>query len=363
MAEAEVGSVLQGIPKYVRSIVVVDDGGNDFSYQVVKHINDSRIRLVRHTSNQGVGGAMLTGYAKAVELGAEIIVKIDADGQMDPRYIPDLLQPIFSGEADYTKGNRFAHQRELRRMPRLRKLGNLGLSFLTKLATGYWDVFDPTNGFTAIEASILPLLDVSRINRRYFFESSMLVELSLHSVVVKDVYIPASYGSEVSHLSALGALWEFPRKLCCSFLKRIWLKYFVQDFGIFAFSLIIGIIALVFGFSFGLYHWHKSAHFGTDTAVGTVMLAALPTILGIQFLLQAIILDVQKQPRSPKHLKLRWIRDFREAATKPSLQQNHSFGTIESRIVVGAEEIILAPLKDESDCCLNSSSAFEEQQE
>ena len=156
---------------------------------------------------------MLTGYAEAHRLGAEIVVKMDGDGQMDPAQLPALIAPIVRGEADYAKGNRYLHARQLRSMPLLRRLGNLGLSFLTKLASGYWNIFDPTNGYTAIHAALIPLLNKEDIGRRYFFESSMLLELSLLRAVVRDVYIPARYGDETSHLSILKTLRQFPPAL------------------------------------------------------------------------------------------------------------------------------------------------------
>ena len=190
-AAAHIRSVLAGIPSFVDLIVVVDDASPDDTADCVKTWNDSRVHLIRHSQNQGVGEAVLTGYAAAIDLGAEIVVKMDSDGQMDADYMLPLIVPILQGEADYTKGNRFLHARQLRAMPAIRRIGNLGLSFLTKLASGYWNIFDPTNGYTAIHPSIISQLDQSAIHRRYFFETSMLLELGLVRAVVRDVYIPA----------------------------------------------------------------------------------------------------------------------------------------------------------------------------
>ena len=159
-------------------------------------------------------------------------MKMDADGQMDPRYLPALIDPIVRGRADYTKGNRYVHARQLRSMPFLRRIGNLGLSFLTKLASGYWSLFDPTNGYTAIHAAVIPMLNEEDIGRRYFFESSILLELSLLRAVVRDVYIPAQYGDQTSHLSEAAILMEFPQRLLRRFLRRLWIQYFVRDFSI-----------------------------------------------------------------------------------------------------------------------------------
>lgn len=298
-AENHIASVLRGIPSFVATIVVVDDASPDDSYARARSVGDPRVHFVRHTQNQGVGGATLSGYAKALELGAQIIVKMDSDGQMNPEYLRPLIAPIIAGEADYTKGNRFLHTRELRAMPLIRRIGNIGLSFLTKLASGYWNIFDPTNGYTAIHASIIPLLDQSRIDRRFFFESSMLLELGLLRAVVRDVYIPARYANEKSNLSEFRSLFEFPVRLFRFFLQRVWTQYFLRDFGLFALFLSAGLGLFSFGFLWGVYHWIVYANLGQPAPTGTIMLAVLPTILGVQFLLQAIVADAQNIPTLP----------------------------------------------------------------
>jgi len=295
-ARDQIVEVLKGIPAFVSTIVVVDDCSPDESFERASTVKDNRIHFVRHAQNQGVGGAVLSGYQKAIELGAEIIVKMDSDGQMDPAYLMPLILPILNGEADYTKGNRFLHSRQLKKMPGLRRVGNLGLSFLTKLASGYWNIFDPSNGYTAIQASILNLLDIDSLDRRYFFETSMFIELGLLRAVVQDVYIPARYLNETSNLSEWNALLHFPYRLFKGLLKRIWVQYFLKDFSLVSLYLINGSFLLGFGVVFGIYHWLRSWRLQISTSTGTVMLAVLPIILGVQFLFQAIALDVQNVP-------------------------------------------------------------------
>ena len=297
-AERQIAAVLDGIPEFVAWIIVVNDGSPDDTSAVVEAAagRDPRIRLLRHAVNQGVGGAMLTGYREAHRLGAKIVVKMDGDGQMDPRHLPALIAPILRGQADYTKGNRYLHARQLRSMPLLRRIGNVGLSFLTKLASGYWSLFDPTNGYTAIHASLIPLLDEQGIARRYFFESSMLLELSLLRAVVRDVHIPARYGAETSHLSEIESLCRFPTALLKGFRRRLWTQYFVRDFSIASLYLVAALVLIATGTSFGAVHWYFSLRYGTAATTGTVMLAALPVILGFQFLLQGVGLDIQDQP-------------------------------------------------------------------
>jgi dolichol-phosphate mannosyltransferase len=218
---------------------------------------------------------------------------------MDPAYLLPLIAPILAGQADYTKGNRFLHARQLDSMPLLRRAGNLGLSFFTKLASGYWNMFDPTNGYTAIHAAVVPVLDEASIDRRYFFETSMFLELSLLRAVVKDVYIPARYGNEMSHLSEWKVLLDFPPRLLYGFVRRLWVQYLLRDFGILTVFLFSGTMLFLFGSIFGAYHWWRSAQLNQATPTGTIMLAVLPVILGVQLLLQAVALDVQNAPAQP----------------------------------------------------------------
>ena len=301
--EVHIAEVLRGLPQWVAWIIVVDDVSPDNTAAVVANESrrDPRIRLLRHEVNRGVGGAVLTGYREALRLGADVVVKMDGDGQMDPRHLPALIDPLVRGQADYAKGNRYLHARQLRSMPLARRVGNLALSFLTKLASGYWSLFDPTNGYTAIHAAVIPLLNEEGIARRYFFESSMLLELSLLRAVACDVGIPAQYGRETSHLSVARTLCEFPGALLKGFLRRLWIQYFVRDFSIASLYLVVGLLLLGTGATFGAIHWYCSAQHGAAAPTGTVMLAVLPIVLGFQFLLQAVGLDIQDQPRQCLH--------------------------------------------------------------
>jgi glycosyltransferase involved in cell wall biosynthesis len=300
-AEKQITDVLRGIPKFVSAIVVIDDCSPDHTSELVTGCDDSRIHLVRHERNQGVGGAVLTGYRKALELGAEIIVKMDSDDQMDPAYLIPLIAPILAGQADYTKGNRFLHADKLKSMPIIRRVGNAGLSFLTKAASGYWNIFDPTNGYTAIHATIISLLNTSRMHKRYFFESSVLIELGMIRAVARDVLIPARYHNEESSLSEWKAFFEFPPRLLAGFLRRLLIQYFLRDFSIFSMLLLSGVMFSSFGLVFGLYHWYISSITNTIASTGTVMIAVLPLILGSQLLIQAMIVDMQNIPIEPQH--------------------------------------------------------------
>ena len=316
-AEPYILSVLEGIPAWVWRIIAVDDCSPDHCAEKVMALRDSqresRIIVASHQQNQGVGGAMLTGMNKAVEIGASVMVKMDSDGQMSSAYLEDLVAPIVCGRADYTKGNRFYHTRQIVRMPLIRRVGNLGLSFLTKMASGYWNVFDPTNGYVAISARTFQALDQQRIHRRYFFETSMLLELNLVRAVIMDVPMPAIYQGEISSLSAWKSFYEFFYFLFRGMARRFWLQYFVLDFSIASLYFLVGALLCLFGVGWGAYFWEKSIATNVIASTGTVMIAVLPLILGFQLLIQALAYDVQNVPRT---VQPRPIRPVRSAVSK-----------------------------------------------
>lgn len=299
--DSELGRVLTSIPAYVRYIVVVNDASPDGTADVISGAcrRDERIIAVTHTKNQGVGGAMISGYRKALELGAQIVVKLDGDGQMSPDDIPVLIAPLIAGQADFTKGNRFRDFLALSRMPFTRRVGNVALSFLAKSATGYWNCFDPTNGFLAMRSEVLERLPLENIHKSYFFEISQLSQLYLIGACLRDVPIPARYANEISSLSILKVLVEFPPALISLFLRRILLHYFLYDFSIGSVYLLAGLPLFLFGLIFGSIKWIDYAGREIPAPTGTVMLATLTVILGIQFLLSAVSIDLQSIPREP----------------------------------------------------------------
>jgi dolichol-phosphate mannosyltransferase len=295
--EAYIQGVIASIPEWVWRIVVVDDASPDRSAEMACALGDARVVLVRHDHNQGVGGAVLSGFTAACELGAAVAVKMDGDGQMLPDYLWELVEPVLVGQADYVKGNRFFHVKEVARMPFVRRMGNLGLSFLTKIASGYWNVFDPTNGYVAINLRTFRSLDHSRIHKRYFFETSMLMALNLSRAVVQEVPMPARYQGEISSLSVRRALVEFPYYLLRGLVHRVWLQYFVLDFSAGSLFLVLGLVLGLFGGVWGAYHWLESIRSGIPASTGTVMIAVLPVILGFQLLLQCLTIDIQNVPK------------------------------------------------------------------
>tara|TARA_R110002110_G_scaffold152440_3_gene345140 strand:+ start:235 stop:1191 length:957 start_codon:yes stop_codon:yes gene_type:complete len=297
---AKVAAVIADIPPEVAHIVVVDDACPENSGDVVAELDNKRLHLVRHTKNQGVGGAVISGYRKALELGADVMVKIDGDGQMDPAILHKIAGPVMSGEADYAKGNRFADFRTLKRMPTVRLLGNSGLSFLLKAASGYWTMLDPTNGYTAIHARALEKLELDRLDRRYFFESDLLIRLGTVSAVVVDVSMEARYADENSSLNIPRTMIEFPLKILRGLLRRLFLRYFIYDFNMASVYLMFSVPLLLFSFLFGIYQWIDSSQTGIPRPLGTIMVVIIPLILGFQMLLQAIAFDVASTPRRRK---------------------------------------------------------------
>ena len=294
-----VRGVIEGIPPAARHVVVVDDGCPEGSGEAAEATGDPRVVVVRHGENRGVGAAMVTGYRKAIELGADILVKMDGDGQMDPAHLDALVAPLADGRADYAKGNRFRDFAALRAMPRLRLFANSALSFLIKVASGYWNIMDPTNGYTAIRRETLERLDLDRLSADYFFESDMLIRLNVAGAVVAEVAMPARYGEERSSVDLGRAAATFPGRLLRGLARRILLRYYIYDFNMASVYLLLGLPLVAFGVVFGAIQWSLSAATGEPRTVGTVMLVVLPIILGFEMLLQAINIDIASVPRRP----------------------------------------------------------------
>lgn len=292
--------VIAAIGPEVEAIYAVDDACPEGSGRFIEqNCRDARVRVLYHPENRGVGGAVVTAYQAALADGVDIVVKIDGDGQMDPALIPKFVRPILRGRADYTKGNRFYRPESLRGMPRIRLFGNAALSFVTKLSSGYWPIMDPTNGYTAIHAAALRRLPLEKLERRYFFESDMLYRLNTIRAVVQDVPMDAVYADERSNLRVSSVLPEFMRKHVQRFFKRYVYVYLVRDFNLGSVYSLAGVLLSVLGLGFGVAQWVHSVTTGRPASSGTVMLAALPLMIGIQFLIAFLHHDVDNVPREP----------------------------------------------------------------
>ena len=301
----QVLGVIEAIGPEVERIYCVDDACPDGSGDLVQdRATDPRVRVLRHDQNQGVGGATLTGYRQAIADGMDIVVKLDGDGQMDPALLPELVAPIVRGEADYTKGNRFWDLRQIGRMPLPRRLGNLGLSFLAKVSSGYWDIFDPTNGYTALHVAVAERLPLDQVSRRYFFETDLLFRLGTVRAVVVDVPMDARYGDEKSNLKVSRVFGEFAFKHLRNAGKRLLYNYYLRDLPAASLELLAGVLLLGFALVFGGWHWWLSASTGQAAATGTVMVAVVTFVSGLQFVLAFLNHDIASVPRRALHRML-----------------------------------------------------------
>lgn len=292
--------VIKKLPQEVSWIIAVNDQSKDNSQSILARLQEENKKLIviNHEVNQGVGGAMITGFRKSLELNSDITIKIDGDDQMDSSYLPGLIKPIIDNKADYTKGNRFRDFKALRQMPVLRRFGNLGLSFMIKAASGYWNVFDPNNGFVAISNEMLKTIDINKIHKRYFFESSMLIELYHADAVIQEIPMKARYGNEVSNLSLTRTLFGFPPKLLKAFIRRIILKYFLFDFNIASLYLLFGIPLFLLGLVYGIVNYIQYGSSHTPAPTGTVVIPTLLIIMGFQLLLSATSYDISNYPKA-----------------------------------------------------------------
>lgn len=319
--KAHILGVIDRISSDVWRVYVVDDCCPDGSGDYVSEFcDDPRVAIIRNAVNSGVGGAMIAGYRAAIADGADIIVKIDGDGQMDPALVPDFIAPIIAGEADYTKGNRFFDLEHVKAMPGVRLFGNAVLSLMTKLSSGYWDLFDPTNGYTAIHADVARHLPFEKISHRYFFETDMLFRLNTLRAVVVDIPMEAHYGDEQSNLKISSILGEFLIKHTRNFFKRIFYNYYLRDMSLSSLELPLGILLVTFGVFYGGFHWIDSTQEGVPTPAGTVMLSALPILLGMQFILAFIGHDISSVPSRP-------LRQHKAFLTRTRFHDNTTFPT------------------------------------
>ena len=289
----------------VSQIYCVDDKCPDQSGRHIEaHCRDPRVVVIYNERNLGVGGATLAGFRRAAEDDAEVVVKIDGDGQMDPGLLERFVRPIRAGRADYTKGNRFYHPMSVRGMPLYRLAGNAVLSFLTKLSSGYWHLFDPTNGYVAIHREALANLRIEDISAGYFFESDMLFHLNVIGAVIEEVPMNAVYRNERSSLVVRTIIFDFLIKNLRNLCRRLVYNYFLRNFTFASIEILLGSGLLLFGVGFGVTQWLGTARSGMPVTAGTVMLAALPVILGVQLLLSFLSSDMQQTFRVPLHKRL-----------------------------------------------------------
>ncbi|GBF21868.1 MULTISPECIES: glycosyltransferase family 2 protein [Arenibacter] len=300
-ASNEILLVVSKLPDYIHSVIIVDDQSpTPLPKADIEKLAPSKaaVYFLENTINLGVGGATKRGFEEAIGIGAEIIIKVDADDQMDLTYLPDLLDPLIANKCDVAKGNRFRDLKALRAMPLIRRIGNLGLSFLIKAATGYWHNFDPTNGFLALKADVVKKLNFNNLANRYYFETSLLSQLYFEKAAIKDIAMPAIYGEEKSSMKIWQMPFVFGTRLTNTFIKRIVKEYFLYDFNIGSVYLLFGFPLFMFGIIFGIIEWIYYASINTFAPTGTIMIVTLSIILGFQLILQAIQYDIINAPKA-----------------------------------------------------------------
>ena len=316
-AAGTIEELIARIPAEVDRIIVVNDASPDNLKEVMSGITDPRVILLNHAQNQGVGGAMATGFRQALDLGVDLIAKIDSDGQHDPYYLDRFVRVAAHHDCDYVKANRFGHIEALPSMPRVRLIGSLGLTFLTKLSSGYWNIFDPQNGYVMITRKMLRRLDLDRLDRGYFFENSMLINLNIMRARIGEIYLPAQYGQEISSMKVSSILTSFPGKLFRGWLYRIYHKYIFRSLSPFALLLFFGLAFMIWGTVLGGLTWYWSVVSGVPAKTGTIILALLPLLLGWTSIIQALVLDVNEAGPCI-------LFDFDDDSLLPPAEQNRS---------------------------------------
>lgn len=281
-------------------VLIVDDACPEGSGQKAqRHFSgNKKVSVMFHELNKGVGGAMKTGYFWALEHDFAIVVKIDGDGQIHPELIPDLIEPILGGRADYAKGNRFGSPRTVGNMPFVRLIGNGFLSLLTKLSSGYWSINDPTNGFVGISREMLQRIEPRYLADDYFFESDLLYRLSIARARVAELTMESVYSNEKSSLNIPRVVFTFPLLHLRNMIKRIFYNYYVRDWSIGSIELPTGITLLVAGLWFGLISFQEAQQSGGGISAGEAVGSSVAIILGFQLLLSFVSHDIQSERRA-----------------------------------------------------------------
>ncbi len=297
-AKDHIVSVVKKAVEYSSHIVIVNDCSLD-KLPVKELSGFSNVTIIKTQKNIGVGGATKLGFEFLEKIKqVRVIVKLDADDQMDTSFIPELVKPIFNNRADFVKGNRFRDYKALNKMPKLRRFGNLFLSFLSKVATGYWHCFDFNNGFFAISTKSLKQINKLSLANNYFFETSLIGELYFQRAGIKEIAMPAIYGDEKSNMSLVRMPFLFSINLFKKFIKRILKAYFIYDFNIGTIYLLFGLPMFIGGIIYGAYKWWYFLNNNLLAPLGTIMISSLLIILGFQLVLQAIQFDIMNTPKT-----------------------------------------------------------------
>ena len=297
--ERHIERTIAEMPEYVDSIIVVDDASTDGTVGEVEKLAaaDRRLTVITNERNKGKGSCVVQGFQQSMESGSAITALMDGDNQMPAEHLDSLLDAVIDGNLDGAKGNRFiASPQALSSMPKYRLVGNVLLTMMTKLASGYWSIFDSQNGYWAIRTATLGRLDLRRLARRYDLENSLLINLNIIGARVRDVAIPARYADEKSKIRIWRVTPRIMATLLGGLLQRILYRYVLYSFHPVALFLFAGIPLVLWGTGFGVYVVITALGEPVATT-GTVMMAVLPFLMGYQLLLAAFVLDILSEPK------------------------------------------------------------------
>ena len=303
--ELLIEDTLRSIPPYVDRIFVIDDCSKDRTAVIAGEFskNDPRFTCISHKVNKGVGAAIITGYKRIVQEGIDIAAVMAGDNQMDPKHLPELLDPIVEGKADYTKGNRLINGEFRKGMSAWRSFGNVILTFLTKMASGYWQLMDPQNGYTAISRNALERINPDTIYPGYGYCNDLLVKLNVFGFKVKDVVMPAKYGLEKSKIRYKKYIFKLSWLLLKDFLWRLKTKYIWLSFHPLVLFYFFGILLTPIGIFGALYSLYFKFILNQSLFVRGV-LSLLIFIIGMQFLFFAMLFDMQADKNNSSSVDL-----------------------------------------------------------
>ena len=290
-------AVARDVIRFVDKLICVDDYCPESTGEKISNcLNSEKIDFIYHESNKGIGGAMKSGFIYALKFNPEIVIKIDSDGQMDPVLIPKLIEPLLEGTSELTKGNRFTNPKSIKKMPIIRIIGNIGLGFITKLSTGYWELFDPTNGFIAMRADVLNEISLEKIDNGYFFETDLLFRCSLSNILISEIAMEAIYASENSSLNPFKELFRFFYKHIYIFFKRLAYQYFLLDFNPGSLSLCLGFLLGLISLLIGIRSFTYYRELNVETPLGIQILFLATSLICNQLIISFIYYDVSQKP-------------------------------------------------------------------
>lgn len=296
--EKMITQTIKKIPEYIDHIIAVNDASTDNTIGVLNKLKKqySKLIIVDNKVNQGVGGALIAGYDYAIKnTKATAIGIVAGDDQFDSSYLKSMLDDFIDQSADYVKASRFFHREAFKTMPKYRQFGNIFISLLTKFSTGYYSITDITNGCGWLRREIIEKVDFSIVEKRYDYETSMLTALSIANAKVIDHAVPAHYGNEKSTIKLIPTAWRNLKAVWKGFWRRIYYKYVLYGFHPVALFLFTGMFFLIISLLLAIFLLYVKLFAHQSPTAGSVMLAVLPFILGIQLTLTALTIDVSNE--------------------------------------------------------------------